>query len=119
MSEMKEILMKEPFGSAIDDACDQDRKFFEEHPSRTNYVRRSIPFKHGMESLHLVYTHVVQLDPGVRVRIPLKQRDEIANAAMKCGLGVRDFVIDAMKHHGHFGDMKDALWRRRFDSPET
>ena len=116
MGEKKEILMKEPFGTAVDDACDLDRKFFEEHPTRTNYVRKSVPFEHGMEALHLVYTHVVQFEPGVRVRVALTQKDNLVKSARMRGLSVRNLVLAVVKD-GKQTDDKD--WCQRFDPPQN
>ena len=61
-------------GRLIDEVCLADRKWFEEHPNETEYVR---PYRKGeyypseLESMNVVGVRVVKITDSIRARIPI------------------------------------------------
>ncbi len=62
----------EPFSTIIDEVCDRDRRYFEEHPGEEFFYRPYIPGEFGPNQLQpdgtMVEVH--NLSPGFRARIP-------------------------------------------------
>jgi len=67
-----------------------DRAFFEKHPKRTNFVRTVFPGE--FPQLPHEFVHVVQLQPGFRVRAPIATRTEVSDRARVEGMSVRDYM---------------------------
>jgi hypothetical protein len=62
--------IREPYTTIVDDVSEQDRRYFEEHPDATTYIRPSVPGELGppMEYYAGKLTIVTQWRQGVRHR---------------------------------------------------
>jgi hypothetical protein len=70
------------FSDITDQVCDQDKKYFEEHPDHDFYVRRCIPGEYWpLIFPRDTWIEVRQIMPGLRMRRPcnLKKYDGIDN----------------------------------------
>jgi len=90
--------MPEPYASAEAKYTAMDRKYFEEHPRRTNYVREATPFEWPQE-IDAPYVHVIQAEPGCRFRVPMYSRTQVSKAATDSGMSVRDFAFHWLRNH--------------------
>lgn len=60
-------------GHAIEYACDLDRAYFKDHPGAAEYVRAAVDHEvcvPGGPCLRASRVRVIQVEPGVRLRIP-------------------------------------------------
>ena len=58
----------EPWGSLIDEVCEQDRAFFEAHPGRRSYTRPVVPGEFWPAEAAGGLVRVILVAPGVRAR---------------------------------------------------
>lgn len=103
----------EPYGSAFDRAQEIDRLFFENNPEKDDYVRKAIPFEHP-NCFEARFTQVIEIEKGVRVRIPLEYRTQYFDAAVERGKTVKDFFMtDVMENaKGIAKDEYEELFRK-------
>jgi hypothetical protein len=59
-----------PADHPIEVASCADRKYFEEHPEATSYIRAMVPgeFPYGPKEAAPAHVHVEQIRPGFRIR---------------------------------------------------
>lgn len=70
---MKREIGIQPNSDLIDQVCEKDRLYFEEQPGVDEYVRPYVPGEFAPfwpEDAQIV--KVIQVEPGVRIRQPLK-----------------------------------------------
>jgi hypothetical protein len=70
---MKNTKVRDSYNSIVELACDDDQRFFEDHPGRDWYIRPILKGEFGQaEPADANFVYVEQIVPGVRKRIPFK-----------------------------------------------
>jgi hypothetical protein len=65
------IKLPEYIGKQVDFVCDEDRRYFEDHPKAKYYDRKAMPLELSpMEDGKNAMIRVFQIVPGARVRYP-------------------------------------------------
>ena len=68
---MSTIRIPEPYSSSVDRVCDSDRRYFEDHPEASSFMRAAVPGEFYPETFNCRFVVVRKLLPGMRAREPL------------------------------------------------
>ncbi len=83
----------EPYASACNKAAKIDRQYFAEHPSETDYVRKAIEHEsYPKPTFKHLFTHVVKIGKGKRLRIPMPHRTAFFESVASKGMTLQEYA---------------------------
>lgn len=78
-NENNSVQAPQPFSDIIDHVCEQDKKYFEENPGRSFYLRRYVPGEFWpLDFNDDTWVRVENIHPGLRMLVPctMEKADE-------------------------------------------